>query len=125
MPNLPVATTVGFMVSVADYLDEHKTTLIAKKVDPTDNITKLRADAATISTENQKQESLKAVLKTQTALIEEKCGIGYSETSGILNIAINALGQSTPEGQQGARLRSTLRPRKDGGNPAPPTPPTP
>jgi len=125
MAKLPVATTVGFMVSVADYLDEHKQTLIAKKVDPTDNIAKLRADAATISTENQKQESMKADLKTQTVVVEDKCGAGYADTSGILNTAINTLGMSTPEGQQGARLRSQLHSSKGGGENPPPAPPNP
>jgi hypothetical protein len=121
---LPVPVTAGFMIGVADYLEEHKDLLITKKYDPTDDIAKLRADAATISRENQTQETLKSDLKRQTVLVEEKAGTGYADASTLLDTGIGKLGKTTPEGKQGARLRSTLRSNSGGSNP-PPTPPTP
>jgi hypothetical protein len=126
MAKLPVATTVGFMVSVADFLDEHKATLTPSGYDPTADIAKLRGDANTLSDENQTQENMKAALKTQTMLVEQKNGGGYDTASGILDAAVGKLGKSTPAGQQGARLRSLLRGRdSSGGGEQPPPPPAP
>ncbi len=112
------------MIGVADYLEEHKDLLIAKKYDPTDDIAQLRADAATVSKENQKQETMKSDLKRQTALVEEKAGTGYADASTLLDTGTGKLGKTTPEGRQGAKLRSDLR-GNSGGSTPPPASPTP
>jgi hypothetical protein len=117
----PVTTTTGFMLGVADFLDKYKVQLIAKKLDPTDDIAKLRTDAAELTRQNGVQEGLKTDLKNQTALVEDLNGTGYGDASTLLDAAIGKIGKTTTEGKEGGQLRSKLNSSKKA-TPKPPTP---
>ena len=118
----PVTTTTGFMLAVADYLDKYKVQLIAKKLDPTDDIAKLRDDAAELTRQNGVQEGLKTDLKNQTATVEQLNGDGYGDASTMLDSAIGKIGKTTTEGKQGAELRVQLRGKETKAKVAKPTP---
>ena len=117
----PVVTTTGFMLGVADYLEKYKTQLIAKKLDPTDDIAALRADAATLTAQNGVQEGLKTQLKDQTAVVSGLNNNGYGSASTLLDSAVGKIGKTTAQGQEGSDLRANLRSNP----PKPSTPPTP
>lgn len=118
---IPSADLIGFTTQVKEFLNKYKAPLIAKNYDPTNDMADLGTKCGTFSTEDQKQESMKTDLKNQTNLVN---GLGndlYDLTSSTLDAAIGKLGKTTPEGKEGARIRSNLRGR--GGSDTPPPPP--
>ena len=116
----PITVTTGFMNSVASFLAKYKADLIAKKLDPTDDIAQLPLDAKALTDANQDQESLKTQLKEKTTQVEDLNSQGYANASTLLDAAIGKLGKTTPAGKEGARLRSQLRGRDTGGATPPP-----
>ena len=105
----PEQVTAGFMLEVADYLEKYQTDLIAKKLDPTDDITALRLNAAELTKQNGVQEGLKTQLKDQTTKVTTLNGGGYDAASTALDSAVGKLGKKTTQGQEGSDLRTKLR----------------
>jgi hypothetical protein len=124
MPNVSVPQNIGFTIEVADYLEHYTTQLTAAGLNSAATITALRGFATDLSQLNQEQENLKTGLKNKTAEVDAKHAETYNAASSALDMAIGALGKTTAEGKEGARIRSTLRGRSPS-EPTPPTPPAP
>lgn len=108
MANISVTQCIGFLNRTADFLDKYKTNLTAKKFDATDAIARLRAAALALSALDEAQEAIKTQLKNKTIEVETALGDDYGDCSTTLDIAIGALGKTTPEGKEGSTIRSSL-----------------
>ena len=124
MANVNPNQCIGFLDSVADYLEHYKAVLIPKKYDPTDDITGCRAAAMALSKTDGDQEKLKTDLAKKTDEVNGLCDGHYTEASGMLDTAIGKLGKRSLEADEARRLRKTVRGRtpKNNGNTPPPTP---
>ncbi len=123
MSNIKPSALIGFTTEVKAFLMKYKPTLVAKSYDPTADMTQLGDDCATFSTEDQNQESMKTALKNKTDEVQGLADDLYKLASSTLDAAISKLGKTTPEGKEGARIRSKLR--GNGGSSPTPPPPTP
>lgn len=124
MSSRTTTEVLGFSDDVIGFMKQNQAALLAKGVDVTAWITGLQTERDNAATQNVRQESLKATLKTQTTITENALNTAWNSSSTKLDACVGALGKTTDLGQAGAKLRSKIR-RNTTGGAATPTPTSP
>ena len=114
---------IGFAQSVLDLLEKEKVALKKGGLNVDVLIAKVSIALEQARTANTTQESIKHQLKASTTLTEAEMDNAYITASSALDMAMGAVGKTSPQARVFQRLRSKMR-RDDGGGSAE-TPPEP
>ena len=118
-----VSEVLGFSTKMETLLTTLKTDMVAAKVDPTDLIAKLKPGRDSLTTQNEKHESLKQQLKDQTITVNGLNTTAYNDASAGVGKIEAAFGKNSAQFREATALRKAVRPvsRNSGNTPAPAT----
>ncbi|MBI5685044.1 MAG: hypothetical protein HZC54_08175 [Verrucomicrobia bacterium] len=122
----PVDQLAGVSQQVKAMLNNYKTEMIPKGMDPTVLLAGADAKIASMNAKNQEQEAAHTAWKERTDELAPLKDDVYADIAQGCDMVITAFGRTSPRGQEATALRRQITGRSGGGGTPPaPQPPAP
>jgi len=108
MSTMPVTDAIGYGERAKQMLTDYKDDMTAKGSDPTTRISYLGTQAATLSAEDQKQETMKSELAAQTALVNTAKDDLVKAASAACDLVIATFGRGSGQAKEATNLRNSV-----------------
>ena len=105
---IPVDDIAGTAQQCKTMLEKYKTDMTTKGVDPTNLLTKLEGDCATMVATDATQEQTKTALREHTDKLHQDKTTTYTTLACGIDMVIAAFGRTSERGKEATRLRRQL-----------------